>query len=475
MKNIYKFTIVALLASVVLYGCENILEPSVDQSLPIESAVETIDDLSGIILGAHDILNNAVLYGRDIHIGPDVTSDNAFSNTNSNRFVIQAQLNFITQNAYSANTWNQFYRVIALSNIVINNESGLSGAAYDHIVGQAYAIRALSHMNLLKFFGQQWVSGGNPNHGIPYVTTYAEGENFPERDPIAAVWSNIGQDFAQAVNLMSRNQSTSVSLIGYDAVRGLQSRYYLYTGEFDLAIAAADDVINNGGFSLVNAGDLASTWATGGGPGSLWELAFLSTDNPGFDSMARILLPTNYGDVEATLDLYNAYNEDDARRDLFTVTLDGAGNEQVRMTGKYVDELTGTDNIRVIRFAEVWLNKAEALSRRNNGADRSEAQAMINTLSEARGSSRVYTNGEPLTVLAERRLELAMEGHRLFDLARHQLDIPNPPIRPGIGGGNRFNQNVDPVSFGDHRYALPIPNAEMNANPNMVQNTGYGN
>ena len=48
--------------------------------------------------------------------------------------------------------------------------------------------------------------------------------------------------------------------------------------------------------------------------------------------------------------------------------------KEIRMTGKYVDDLVGTDNIRVIRYAEVWLNKAEALARRNQGGDRAEAQ-----------------------------------------------------------------------------------------------------
>src|SRR5690625_5368612 len=87
------------------------------------------------------------------------------------------------------------------------------------------------------------------------------------------------------------------------------------------------------------------------------------------------------------------------------------------MTGKYRDEL-GTDNVRIIRYAEVLLNKAEALVKRNNAGDREEALSIINELSAERGSSRVYSEATPENVLAERRLELAMEGQRLFDLAR---------------------------------------------------------
>src|SRR5699024_8540388 len=117
----------------------------------------------------------------------------------------------------------------------------------------------------------------------------------------------------------------------------------------------------------------------------------------------------------------------------------------------------------------VLLNKAEALSKRNQGSDREEALKIINELSAERGSSRVYSEGTPENVLAERRLELAMEGQRLFDLARHGLDVRNVEIPDGY---NRFNSGED-LPFGDYRFALPIPNAEINANGNMRQNHGY--
>ena len=464
MKKLFKLTFAALLTMVVITGCEDILEPSVDQALPIETAINTVADLQGFVLGTHDILNRSSLYGRDIIAGVDASTDNAFSNGNSGRFIIHSQINFTVSNGYSSGIWNGFYQAIANANIVINSE--LTGPGVDYVKGQAYAIRALSHFNLILFFGQQWITGGNSNLGVPYVTTYAEGENYPSRDPIATVWTNIASDLNQAASLMDPATNVGVTQINYWAVKGLQSRVHLYTGYFAAAIAAADAVINSGRYTLVGAAGLAAAWAAGTGPNSLFEMAFTGTDNPGFDNMARIYRPSNYGDVEATADLYNAYDADDARRGILT----DYGNGRYRMIGKYVDDLTGTDNVRVIRFPEVWLNKAEALSRRNTGNDRTVAQDMINALSAGRGSSRVYADGTPESVLAERRLELAMEGHRFFDLARHGMSIPNPSIPVGFA---RFNDGASPLTFGDYRFALPIPDAEINANSNMVQNSGY--
>lgn len=462
MKNFLKITTVLLLTAGLFASCDNILEPSVDQEKLTEQAVSSNDDLQAFIYSIHDIYNRTTLFGRDYVTSADAMSDNAFANGNSGRFLNQSRLEFPVTNAFPSNTWSNFYQAIANANIVINSEFE-GGSEVDNIKGKAYALRAFSHMNLLLSFGQQYISGGDANLGVPYVTTYAEGNNFPERDPIDTVWNNVESDFNQAVTLMDPSFDTEVEVIGYYATKALQSRFYLYTEDFDAAISAADDVINSGGYQLVSSDNLLDAWASGSGPSSVFELGFTETDRAGNDGLARIYRDTNYGDVEATEDLYNAYDVDDVRRELFSV--DG---DVYRMSNKYVDEL-GSDNVRIVRYAEVLLNKAEALARRNQGTDRVEALGIINDLSAERGSSTIYTAGTPENVLAERRLELAMEGHRFFDLARHGLDIPNVPVP---ARAETYDDSGD-IPFGDFRYALPVPNNEMNANPNMDQNEGY--
>jgi starch-binding outer membrane protein, SusD/RagB family len=463
MNKYLKTLLVLLLSAGIFYSCDSVLEPSVDQEKLTDEAINTVDDLQAFVYSIHDIYNRIALYGRDYPVTLEVMSDNAFSNDNSGRFIVQSQFNYTVNSGYANGLWNGFYAAIANANVIINSEADLSGPRVDHIKGQAYAMRALSHMNLILSFGQQWVNGGDPANGVPYVTTYNEGDLYPVRTPISTVWSNIESDFNTAESLMDPSFDDEVAIIGYYAVKALQSRMYLYTGDFGAAITAADEVINSGLYDLVDAANLAAAWASGSGPSSIFEIGYTDTDRSGNDSIARIYRDTNYGDVEATEDLYLAYEADDVRLDLFDV--DG---DVYRMAFKYVDEL-GSDNVRVIRYAEVLLNKAEALARRNQGTDQAEALLIINELSADRGSSRVYASGTPENVLAERRLELAMEGHRLFDLARHGLDVTNVfiPAR-----GRNFNDGND-ITFGDYRYSLPIPNAEMNANPNMVQNEGY--
>lgn len=469
MKNIFKYTLVLLIAAGITTGCEDFLEPSVDQNKPTETAVQTVDDLNSVILGIHDDLNSTSIYGRDLVAGSEAMTDNAFSNGNSGRFIVQSQFNFTENSGYASSMWALFYQSIATANIAIDSELEDSPAV-SYAKGQAYALRAFAHMQLLLNFGQQF-SGGTL--GIPYITTYNEGNLLPPREPVSDVWTKIGNDLADAESLMDPNlDSGNPVFMNYNAVRALQSRYNLYTGDFDAAITAADYVIANGGYTdfssaTTDSASLVAAWTAGTGPDGVFEMGFTSTNNVGNNSLARIYRDTNYGDVEATSDLFNSYGADDARLALYDTT---AG--VYRVSQKYVDEL-GSDNTRIIRFAEVWLNKAEALARQGGAGNLAEAVQMINDLSSYYGSSTVYTVGTQeqviADVLAERRLELAFEGHRYFDLGRHGLDIPFVTVS---NAGNNFNLGSD-IPFGDEMFVLPIPQNEMDANSSMEQNPFY--
>ncbi len=465
MKNIFKYTLALLLLAGISTSCDDFLEPSVDQNKPTDTAIQTVGDLQAAVLGVHDYLNGISVYGRDYVAGTAAMSDNAVSNGFSGRFQPQSAVNFTINSGYASGMWNTFYSAIATANVAINADIPTSPAV-KYAKGQALALRAFAHMNLLFNFGEQFAGG---SLGIPYITTYNEGNLYPAREPAADVWTKIGKDFTDAVAMMDPVMDAGTpGYMNYYAVKGLQSRYYLYTGEFDKAIAAADVVINSGNYSLVAAADLASAWASGSGPESLFEAVFTNSDRTGTDNLARMYTASNYGDVEATPDLYNAYDASDARLGLLADSTAGttSNHGDYRMTGKYVDEL-GSDNVRILRYAEVLLNKAEAYTRRNNGTDRANALIIINNLSSTRGSSTVYLAGSPDEVLAERRLELAMEGQRYFDLLRNGKDIPFINT-----GKYDFATGAD-LTYGSSILALPIPRSEMDANSNMVQNDYY--
>ncbi|MDZ7657808.1 RagB/SusD family nutrient uptake outer membrane protein [Fodinibius sp.] len=463
MKNYIKYLVVLLFIAGFSSGCEDFLTPAVDQNKPTDSAVQTVEDLESVVNGSYDDLNRVELYGRDFYVSAEAMSDNAWANNNSGRFIAQDQFNFTVNSGYALGVWDVFYETIAGANLAIGADLE-SSTEVDHLKGQAYAIRALSHMNLLLAFGQQYVAGGDPSNGVPIKTEYltadeAEGDDFiPSRDAVADVWAAVESDLNTAVSMLDESSDVATEM-DYWAARALQTRYYLYTGQNDAVIPIAEDIINNSGYSITAADALVETWETGSGPNSLFELAFTSTDRLGTDNIARIYRPTNYGDVQVSSDLYNAHQADDVRLNLYNAAGD-------RMMSKYSDVL-GTDNVRVIRYAEVVLNYAEAIAAGGTGAQETALEA-LNRVADNR-----YDNGSPYTapvsvddVLLERRLELAMEGHRLYDLLRTGRDIE-------VGDANSARTQLIPAD--DYRVALPIPDAEIRANSNIEQNEGYNN
>jgi len=130
----------------------------------------------------------------------------------------------------------------------------------------------------------------------------------------------------------------------------------------------------------------------------------------------------------------------------------------LRNLGKFPDN-QGYDNVSIIRYEEVILNYAEALFETSG-----DALTEINKITSKRGAS-AYT--APLTkddILNERRKELIFEGFRYDDLLRTGQDIEKTSLQQNF---------LATIPYGDPRLAWPIPQSEMDANSNMVQNTGF--
>lgn len=139
----------------------------------------------------------------------------------------------------------------------------------------------------------------------------------------------------------------------------------------------------------------------------------------------------------------------------------------------------------IIRLAEVYLNQAEALY---ETGDEGGARKAVNAVRERAGMPDITASGSDLleAIRHERRIELVLEEHRYFDVRRwkdapmyfgttvHAVTIHMKPdgsktyfdsaLRSSIGGDRKWD---------DKMYWLPIPKAEMDKNPNFVQNPGY--
>lgn len=429
------------------------LEPSLEQNKSVDGSITDVNNLYGIIKGAYDVMSLTGYYGRDFIINNEVRTDNCFANGSSGRFTTEASFSYSATTGYM---WDEAYRAIASANIIINtNLSTLKGdLAYGkHLQGQAYAIRALAHFDLLKSYGQQHVGG---TLGVPYVKEFKGSNLYPARNTVQEVKTFIMEDLQKAFDMMDEAfyKSSKEYMSKYTA-KALESRVAIYFGMWPAAKLAAEAVISSGRYSIIPANAYVASWGQDGTANSIFQLAFSSTDNQGINGLGFIYrkgTSGSYGDVQVINEVANLYEVGDVRAGIL-------GYEGTRLInkGKFPD-LTGFDNVSVIRYEEVILNYAEALF--ETGGD---ALTQLNKIPSNRNAS-AYTTATKANIINERRKELIFEGFRYDDLLRTGKSIVKFSLQQNI---------TSTIPYGDPRMTWAIPIAEMNANSNMVQNAGY--
>ncbi|MCC4227187.1 RagB/SusD family nutrient uptake outer membrane protein [Zunongwangia profunda] len=469
MNKRYIYIALIALSFGVLTSCsEDDLEPTLQQSKVIDNAVGTINDLQVILNGAYNRMSLSAYYGRDKIILGEVFADNAYSNANSNRFVAEARMDLLPTSGISESFWSQMYAVIASANIVINAtdieidplNAEADQAEIDQIKGEAYAIRALAHFDLLTFYGQQNVNGGGESSlGVPYVTTFRKEEDlFPPRNTVGEVKNMAYDDLEMAQSLMNAG-STNPEFMNLYAAYAIEARIANYFEDWERSLEASQFVIESGNYSIIESQDFVSSYAEKGSDNTIFEIAARENDNEGINGLANIYQATTYGDVVALPNLAAIYESGDVRGVGGIITQYESGT--LRNTGKYPSIAPYDDDIPVIRYEEVVLLYAEALLETASG----EALVWLNSIPTNRGAS-TYSVANKENILLERRKELAFEGFRFHDLARTGMDIPVPDGVLQTHGG---------PEYGSYNFALPIPLAEDSANANLDQNFGYGN
>ena len=476
MKNIYKYLLIFVASALVVSCGESDLEPTLALDKDLDSGINSATDLGFVLNSAYDRMSVSSYYGRDQIIMGEVRTDNAYANGNSGRFA-RSDMDYLP-NGFGP--WSSIYRVIAITNIVINADtSNLTGSAAEitHIQGQAHALRALAHFDLLQDYGQHFISGqgGATSMGVPYVKTYKDADNLePARDTVGSNIGDIAADLTSAISMMDNSFNSSTSYMTKAGAYAILARATLYAGSVDPSLYATADsaakwVIANSGAAPVTAGGFASSYTTDNASNSIFELAFSGTDSRGINGLAYILRGTSYGDVRILTgtgtnpDLFDIYDADDVRG---ASDMIGTAQGYPTMLGKY-PSTNGSDNVTLFRVEEMHLIAAETSLRAGNAAD---ALSYLNNIPAIRGlGAGYYASASLENILLERRKEFAFEGLRFHDLSRMGMDMPV------IDSFKQTNDDLTgtPPAFGSHRYAYPIALSERNANPNMVQNYGY--
>jgi len=391
--------------------------------------------------------------------------------------------------SYNEGNWLMFYGWIANANILINgvgdNTSGTQEEK-DIIVGQALLYRAWCHFNLVQMYADRYVPGGGNNQlGIPLMLeSTTEGQ---ERATVEAVYTQINTDIDAAILLLDGKPRTNKSHLNVDVGRGLKARVALTMGEY--ATAASYAVQARDGYELMDSATyfLGFRIGTESNAEFMWasQITEDQTDkwanygayvSRNFSSTSIRRNPRSIFSV-----LYDQIAPTDVRKLLFDPTGDHLnlppGIEIVSSAArfpytnqKFIAVSTSDSRVDVpnMRVSEMYLIEAEALARQ--GGNDAGAAAALYTMAVARDPSyTLSTNtGQALIdeIMIQRRVELWGEGFRWFDLKRLNLDLD----RNGGNHSSSINNNLMFVPAGDNMWTSLIPQAEMDANPNMVQN-----
>lgn len=465
INNIYFLTL--LVGSIIIGGCKKrFLEQTPFDSLPPDQALSTESSLTSGVNGAYSALRAVALYGRDFPIIGDLMGDNTYVEIqNSGRYLIQYNYTMSSSDGVAAEMWSTAYTGIMRVNRVI--DANVSGANVSRIKAEAYAIRALLYFKLVTIFAKPYTDDPSAL-GVPLVIHY-DPYALPSRSTVTEVYQQIVTDLQTA--FQSAPDFVNSSRFSKYSAEALLAKVYLYIGDNVNAKAAAVDVINNGGFTLVGSADYNAYWADPAKRSDMVEtLLEIDADvinNNGFDDFAGMYLD-GYDDIYASSSLEGLYSATDIRKSVIVAGTTKGGAPAFVVT-KFPNATNGDrDNIKVLRLSEVYLIAAEASLPGNE----TDALTYLNALVAERDPSFAgySSTGAALLddIVTERRKELAFEGDRFFDLNRLKMPITrasNPGAIPA------------PLSipYPFEKRLNPIPLTEIQANPNIAnqQNPGY--
>lgn len=485
-----KYTIVGVLL-LSFAGCNEVLE-DVSPSTAVEPEVvlSSPDGIEGIRNSMYAKIHQSFAYRTEYFVAPSAFTDETRNRPGSTRY------QGLTQAVGTAGTdhiasWGAHYNVIQDANLIINVDEGILPAPTENqFRGEALGLRAFAMHNLVKVFGYNpgmfdMGPESNWDEGVVIRTepvfTQDDADQRP-RSSVNDVYNQIFADLTEAKSLLSVNNAPNNTFVTEAFIDGLKARAHLYAGNWGEAAQAAQDAITNSGRSLADTPDgVANMFDEGIGnhPEALFKVVVnpdtegggFNNEGPGTYTSDGFLaqIPTQY--------LVDKYDEDDYRMGWYRdcaeaqrvalnqptgcTAVNDAGYSLVKFNGAKGQVV---DDLPYMRLAEMYLIWAEAAARDANSP--ASGVQPLQELLDARNAGTVpatalvdMTAFEDF-ILDERMRELALEGHRFFDLKRMGRDIRNPD--------GSIKMRAD-----SYRILPQLGSGLRNVNPLLVENPGY--
>lgn len=470
-----------LVLTATLTSCQDFLNLKPAYQISDQSFYQNQNDFETALVGVYSTFRG--LYsGSVVHYIGELTTDNTeiqWSSPSADE--MQLDQNGVTAtNAFVRSAWNTCLYTISQSSNILNRIDAVNfdQTTKNRIKGEAQFLRAFSYFYLVRMFGN-----------VPIATqTFTSPAQVSAADltlkPKEEVYKLIISDLTSAETLLPATLVTDKTKASQMTVKALLGKVYLTQQNYDLAATKLKEVIDSKQYSLVADYKTLSTNGNTNLAETLLEVDYLSGQTlgnnysslftPAITSMA--IFPNNSqgsGRIVPTLDLTKVYETGDVRKSISvsdSVLLIGGKKSYSRYGLKFVDFKAvdpgdGSVSFTILRFADVMLMYAEVLNEQGKATDALPYINQVRQRAKLPALTGLSQADLRLAIERERRVELLYEGHRWFDLVRTGR-------AQTVLNAHYASQKLN-FSVQDFELLFPIPQAEIDLNPALKQNTGY--
>lgn len=441
-----------------------------------EEFVTSLDACQQLLNDGYLRLSASVYHGLNL-VYPELIADNVMPSTGSTTLIDQySWMQTATEGANTAGGgpnmngfWTNAYAAVRQVAYVLENVDRFqvgSEIRANNIKGQALALRALIHFQLVNTFAQPYNFSPNGAHpGIPYIKSTDLSLDV-KRENVGAVYTEILNDLSAAVSVLDP-ASTSKSVINLNAAKAMLARVYLYMGDYRNAKNLSTQVISNVPIMSENYPDNLFTLSESE---ALFQVLPLQEGLNGTSSstFAGVYFSDEIPTFVATADIVNllASYPSDLRNKWYDLLPDGS----YRITKFPKDVIPNFNNISssycqtLLRSSEMYLIAAESYARLANF---DSARYFLNQihLRAIPDAVPIVALGEPLldSISVERRKELCFEGFRMFDLLRN---------KKGVARMDNIAPDIKNLPYPSNKAIAPIPLVDVST-LGLEQNVGY--
>lgn len=464
-----------LISAIVLSSCKKeFLDVTPSTAIANTDALTTPEKVAAAMTGVYDLVTYYG-YTNNIYLNADVKGEDVLVNSTNNysRFIAGYQYVETVNSSELALHWSYSYKIIVNCNQLIQNipAAPIDDALKTRYTAESRALRAYAHFNLVREFGAKPYTVDPTALGVPVVETpIGPTDAPPARNTVQEVYTSIIADLLFAEANFPESED-NVYRMNVPTIQGLLARVYLTMGDYTNAskyakLARSNYTLSSSSALLAGFSDATSEW--------MWALNTRTDDNNGFLQTQSFYDPYDdgYSSFRVSKEFFDTFAANDVRKNQFRIPANRGedlttGDYEVLGNGYLISKFIfrgAWDNDQLImRASEMVLIEAEAEARLGNTLAAKAALLIIQQRAIPTAVTSVNI-GDALVqeILLERRKELFGEGHRYYDILRTKQTLDRS------ASVSHWSKLV--IVSGDKRFALPIPQAELDANPNMVQN-----